>query len=374
MWAHAGRLAALVRSGRCESVTRRSAGTAGAGGGDADLLEQVASFDSLLAAFARAFRGNRRNIEACRFHLELEPCLLRLRRELLTGRYAPRPYRYFYIRHPKRRLISVASFRDRVVHHALVHALEPRFEAAFIRHSYACRKGGGTLRALRKAQQWARAFPFVLKTDVLDYFASVDHAVLLELLGRHVADGRVLQLCERIIANARLPTLPGDARRGLPIGNLTSQVWANVYLDPLDHFVRDELGASAYVRYLDDILVFGHSKARLWRVLAKMRAFLQHRLRLQTKDEATSVAPCSEGIAFLGWRVFPGVLRLGRAGAVRLGRGLRSIHRLHREGRVTGQEARERLTSLVAYARQGAAHSLVASISAGLAEPPAWMP
>lgn len=341
------------------------------GGG---LLEQVASLEALLAAFGRAFRGNRRTPEACFFHLELEPRLLALRRQLLAGRYFPKPYRYFYIRHPKRRLISVASFRDRVVHHALVHGIEPRFEAAFIRHSYACRKGAGTLRALRKAQQWARVFPFVLRTDVLDYFASVDHRVLVELLGRQIHDPRVLQLCERIVSNAQLPVLPQGARQGLPIGNLTSQFWANVYLDPLDHFVRDQLGASAYLRYMDDVLVFGHSKARLWRVLAELRRFLRSRLLLETKESATSVAPCTEGISFLGWRVFPTVLRLGRAGAVRLARGLRSLHRLHREGHVTGGEARERVTSLVAYARQGAAHRLVASISECLAEPPAWMP
>ena len=277
-------------------------------GGDA--WEQVVGFGPLVAAFGRAFRGNRRNPEACRFHLELarishhhllrraiaaqlrgllpalssthrkcacgelrsevredacshpprdgvgEKCrlvarLLALSAELRSLEYAPAPYRFFRIRQPKRRLISVASFRDRVVHHTLVGALEPRFEPRFIRHSYACRGGKGTYRALRQAQRWCRRFPYYLKTDVDDYFATIDHMVLSRLLARVTSDRRVRWLCRRVMDNARLPTVPPGERRGLPIGNLTSQFWANVYLDPLDHFVRDDLHQGAYMRYIN---------------------------------------------------------------------------------------------------------------------------
>ena len=215
-----------------------------------DTWERVVGFGPLLAAFGRAFRGNRRNPAACRFHLDLEPQLLALSAELRQQRYVPDPYRFFSIRRPKRRLISVASFRDRVVHHALVGALEPCFEPRFIRHSYACRRGKGTHLALEQVQRWCRRFPYYLKTDVDDYFASIDHGVLHDRLARVINDRRVLRLCRRVIGNARLPTVPPGVHWGLPIGNLTSQFWANVYLDPLDHFVRDGLRQGAYLRYM----------------------------------------------------------------------------------------------------------------------------
>ncbi len=174
------------------------------------LWQQIARPGPLRAAFRRAFRGNRRNPEACRFHLELEPSILALCDDLEHRRYAPAPYRFFHIRRPKRRLISVASFRDRVVHHALVAALEPLFEPRFIRHSYACRRGKGTHRALKQARRWARAFPYYLKTDVDNYFACIDHEVLLDLLAV-VVETIVGKRGTEIVrsANRRLDTLRG---------------------------------------------------------------------------------------------------------------------------------------------------------------------
>jgi len=334
----------------------------------------VVGFHPLLRAFRRAFRGNRKNPVACRFHLELEQRLLALSSELRQQTYAPDPYRYFWIRHPKRRLISVASFRDRVVHHALVAALEPLFERRFIRHSYACRRGKGTHRALRQARRWSARFAFCLKTDIDSYFASIRHEKLLRAIGVEVTDPRVLRLCSRIIGNARLPTVPPGEARGLPIGNLTSQFWANVYLDPLDHLVRDGLGQGAYLRYMDDILVFDHGKARLWQTLADLRSVAGRNLGLRIKDAATRIAPTRDGVSFLGMRVFPALVRLDHASARRLARAVRRAHRGHEQGRITDTEAAAILQSVTAHASHAASRGFLRGVLARLDPADPWQP
>ena len=338
------------------------------------LWEQVVGFHPLRRAFRRAFRGNRKNPAACSFHLELEPRLLALSAELRQETYVPDPYRYFWIRHPKRRLISVASFRDRVVHHALVAALEPLFERRFIRHSYACRRGKGTHRALRQARRWSGRFPYCLKTDIDSYFASIRHETLLRAIASEVADLRVLRLCARIVGNARLPTVPPGEARGLPIGNLTSQFWANVYLDPLDHRVRDGLHQGAYLRYMDDILVFDHDKARLWQTLADLRSVAGRELGLRIKDTATRVAPTRDGVSFLGMRVFPAMVRLDHASARRLARAVRRAHRWHDKGLITDTEAAAILQSVTAHSRHAASRAFVRGVLARVDPPAAWRP
>ncbi len=207
-----------------------------------------------------------------------ESNLLRLQRELIEGTYETGEYRHFFIREPKPRKISAAPFRDRVVHHAIVQMLEPIFERRFIHDSYACRRGKGTHRALDRAQKYLRKYDYYLKTDIVRFFPNVDHAVLVGLLGRTIRDIRLMQLIRHIIASgegvlrdqASSGYFPGDdlfallRPRGLPIGNLTSQFFANVLLDPIDHFVKEELRQPGYVRYADDLVLFSDSKAGLW--------------------------------------------------------------------------------------------------------------
>jgi len=333
------------------------------------LWERVVGFGGLLRAFRRAFRGNRRNPAACRLHLELEPRLLALSSQLRQETYTPEPYRYFWIRHPKRRLISVASFRDRVVHHALVGALEPLFERRFIRHSYACRRGKGTHRALRQARRWCARFPYCLKTDIDSYFASIRHESLLRAIASEVTDPLVLRLCRRIIGNARLPTVPPGEARGLPIGNLTSQFWANVYLDPLDHHVRDARGMGAYLRYMDDILIFDHRKERLWQALSDLRGLAGAGLGLRVKDSATRVAPTRDGVSFLGMRVYPAMVRLDHSSARRLARAVRDARRRHDQGLISHADAATVLQSAAAHAGHAASRSFLRGVLARVDRP-----
>jgi len=210
-----------------------------------NLWPQVASFENLLLAAQAALRGKRKRPDVARFLVDLEPELLSLRRELLEGAYHPGAYRSFTVREPKPRLISAAPFRDRVVHHALTRVLDPIFEKRFAPNSYACRKGFGTHRAIRRAKQGCEDSPFVLKCDVVKYFPSIDHEILKGLLARVIKCRPTLELASNIIdhSNPQVESIayfPGDdlftpfeRRRGLPLGNQTSQFFANVYLNPL---------------------------------------------------------------------------------------------------------------------------------------------
>lgn len=204
---------------------------------------------------------------------ELEHEVVALHHELRSGRYRPGPYHYFEIHEPKPRIVACAPFRDRVVHHAIVRVLEPLFEPRFIEDSYACRKARGVHAALRRAAGFTRGFAFALECDVRRYFASIDHEILLEQVARVVADARLLALLRQIVgshADGEAPDWRGPGlfdgrfrRHGLPIGNLTSQFLANVYLSPLDHFVKHALRARGYVRYMDDFLLFANDRATL---------------------------------------------------------------------------------------------------------------
>jgi retron-type reverse transcriptase len=236
------------------------------------LFEQVCSFENLHAAAYAALRGKRGKKPAAAFFANLEEELVALRFELLDGTYRHGDYHYFQIHEPKERRVAAAPFRDRVVHHAIVRVVEPLFEARFIEDSFACRKGKGTHAGMRRAAQLARKYPYALKCDIRKYFANIDHEILSNQLARVIGDQCLLDLMNGILAShsegSRM--IWGDdlfsvrrIGRGLPIGNLTSQFWANVYLNALDHFVKHELRCKGYIRYMDDFLLFSHNKVRL---------------------------------------------------------------------------------------------------------------
>ncbi len=215
------------------------------------LYSQVYSFENLWLAYRKARRGKRKKASVADFEYGLEDELLQLQAELESETWQPGPYRSFYIHEPKRRLISAAPFRDRVVHHTLCNVIEPLWERRFIFDSYANRRGKGTHRAIVRCSQFAHRYRYVLQCDVRQFFPSIDHEILLATLVRVIQDEKVLNLAERIICSGAgvlsevyaMQWFPGDdllaqlRPRGLPIGNLTSQFWANVYLNSFDHFV-----------------------------------------------------------------------------------------------------------------------------------------
>jgi RNA-directed DNA polymerase len=300
------------------------------------VYERLCSWDNLLLAYRRAAKGKRGRPAAAAFEHRLEDQLLDLQGELRSRTYRPGAYHSFFIHEPKRRLISAAPFRDRVVHHALCNVTEPLFERTFIADSYANRAGKGTHRALDRLQRLARRFPYALQGDVRQFFPSIDHAVLRETIARTLSDPGVLWLVDQILDSGagvlgdvyEMTWFAGDdlfaalRHRGLPIGNLTSQLWANVYLGPFDHFVKRELRCEGYVRYVDDLVLLAHDKATLWRWRdALVERLARLRLRLHA---GAHPRPVTEGMPFLGFVVRPGERRLKGRKVVHFGRRLRA--------------------------------------------------
>jgi retron-type reverse transcriptase len=262
------------------------------------MYDELCSWGNLVHAFRRASKGKRGSPGVAAFEHRLGDELATLREDLLARTYRTRGYTHFLIHEPKRRLISAAAFRDRVVHHALCLQIEPLFEPRFFAHSYANRVGRGTHRALDRAQFLARHHRFVLQCDVRQFFPSLDHALLRQELERRVSDEHVLALVDLILSSGELifadahdvQFFEGDdllaalRPRGLPIGNLTSQFWANVYMNPFDHFVARTLRCPGFVRYVDDMLLFGDDKAEMCR----WRAAVVDRLGGPRNEEAPS--------------------------------------------------------------------------------------
>lgn len=329
-----------------------------------DLYESICSFENLRAAAYRARRGKRFRTDVMAFQYDLEEQILLLREELLSRTYVPGPYRAFRIRDPKPRLISAAPYRDRVVHHALCRVIEPLFERSFIHDSYANRIGKGTHRALDRCTCLARRYRFALKCDIEKYFASIDHEILLSLIRRKIKCPGTLWLVERIVGNSNpqdeiIRFFPGDTlftpyerRRGIPIGNLTSQFFANIYLDGFDHFVKETLRRRAYLRFADDFLLFGDESATLHGLLRPMQSYLDG-LRLRLHPTKCHVFRVERGIPFLGWQVFPDHRRVRRRTGVRFRRRLRKLQDDHAAGRIGFPEVTASIMSWLGHLKHG---------------------
>ncbi|MEO1699880.1 MAG: reverse transcriptase/maturase family protein [Planctomycetota bacterium] len=264
------------------------------------LWNDVVRFQSLENATLRAARGKRHRPAVARYLFERETRLITLQERLRRSTWRPSPPVVFEIHDPKRRTISAPPFEDRVVHQALIGAIEEALERPMIGGSYACRRGKGTHRAIDHAQRLLRRNEWCLKLDVAKFFASLQHGVVLDTLTRRIKDQRVLALARVTVEEE--PSC--QASRGLPIGALTSQWFANCVLDRLDHVALEGLGARGYVRYMDDILVFGASKNELIDKERELTGFLESRLELSFKERARRLAPTSTGVPFLGWTLY----------------------------------------------------------------------
>lgn len=340
------------------------------------LYPQVCAYENLYAAFHAARKnGKRQKAQVAAFEYHLENELARLQKELTSKTYHPGAYHNFYVYERKRRKISAAPFRDRVVHHALCRVIQPIFDARMIHDSYACRLGKGTHRALDRAQHFSRAHPYALQCDVAQFFPSIDHAILRGMLARYLADDDVLWLIDQVLASGanvlteeyEMQYFPGDdlfavnRPRGLPIGNLTSQFWANVYLNELDYFVKHELHCTAYVRYADDFILFGDTKPTLHEWRQRIIEFLET-IRLRLHEERASVFPTRDGLTFLGFRVFHDHRRLRNDNARLFARRLREMNQAYARHEITLDKMTERVKSWIAHARHGNTYRLRARI------------
>ena len=311
-----------------------------------NLWPALTSFDNLYQAYRKAIRGKRERPDVARFMFNAESELFTLQHELCHKTYRPGAYHTFYIYEGKQRLISAAPFRDRVVHHALCNVLEPIFEPRFISDLYSNRKGKGQHQAVRRAQQFSRRFPYILKCDIKKYFPTIDHECLKAFLRRKIKCRETLWLADMIIdcSNPQINVCdyfpedhlftPFQRRKGLPIGNQTSQFFANVYLDPLDHFIKEQLHIKGYVRYVDDFLLFADTKARLWQWNKAVITFLEQ-LRLCLKPHGTILYRVKDSFPFLGYRVLPEVILMQRKTILRFRHNVKTTRRKWRERRTT---------------------------------------
>jgi RNA-directed DNA polymerase len=310
-----------------------------------NLFEQIAAWDNLRLAVASALRGKRGRPDARQFVGQLDTQLRIMREQLLSGTVPLGQCRQFVIHDPKERVITAPCFRERVLHHAVMNVCEPHFDRWLIDDTFACRRGKGRIAALLRARQFAHRFPFFLKLDIRKYFDSVSHEQLLARLHRRFKDDRLLELLERIVRSFR-----GATGRGLPIGSLTSQHFANFYLGWFDRVVKEQWRVPGYVRYMDDMIVWGHSTSAVRIAWRDSQAFLHDELALDLK--ATPYLNRSrQGVDFLGCRVYPHHLALNRSSRTRFRRKLRALEEQYLQGRIGESQLQQQATSLIAFTR-----------------------
>lgn len=340
-----------------------------------NLYEQVCNPLNIWWAYKAAARGKRYTPAVACFDYDLEKNLLEIEHDLKNEIYELGGYHSFEINKPKRRLVNAAPFHDRVVHHALMNVIEPFFERQFIFDSYANRKFKGTHAALDRCTYYLRRYAYVMHLDVRQFFPSVDHEILVSILSRTIGDERVMNLIRKIIASGNgvqageydMVYFPTDdlfalsRPRGLPIGNLTSQHWANVYLNELDQYAKRVLKCRAYIRYVDDVVIFDEEKERLNQWRSEIVRHLQT-LRLTIHEESAQPRPSHTGVSFLGFQVFPDHRRLKPANGHAFQRRLKHMLYLFRNGGLSQRDFSNELVSWVNHADSGDTWNLRKSI------------
>lgn len=271
------------------------------------MFDKICSFENLHRAYLGARKCKRNRSEILKFNYHLEENLLKLQQELLSQTYQHGGYRQFIICDSKKRRIKAAPFKDRVIHHALCNIIEPIFDKGFIFDSYACRGGKGTHRALKRLQRFLKSISesprkqegeriYALKGDISKYFDNINHKILLEMIKKKITDQKVVWLTDKIADSSH-----EKPQTGIPIGNLTSQLFANIYLNELDKFVKHNLRVKYYLRYMDDFLILSYNKRKLRAIKLKIQKFLKNKLLLELHSKKVDISPAEKGIDFLGY-------------------------------------------------------------------------
>jgi RNA-directed DNA polymerase len=305
-------------------------------------MEEVASWLTLTEAFAKAARGRRQTREVLEFERRFDDEIWSLRESILDGSIVDEPIRQFFILDPKLRRIRAPSFRSRVFHHALMAQVGPALDGQLIDDTFACRRGKGSLAAVKRAQHFSRRFPWFVKMDIRSYFDSIDHGILRGQLRRRLKPGPALDLCDGIIDKGSIE--PG---RGLPIGFLTSQYFANSYLAPIDRLIANDPRARGLVRYMDDIVAWTTTKDDALALLKDVVTTAGQELGLSVKKNVI-VQHTGRGLPFCGFRIFPGMIRLGdrRKKLFRVRR--RYFENAYSDGRIDAAELCRRIEHVLA--------------------------
>ena len=305
------------------------------------LFDEVVEYGNIRLAFLKALRGNRSSLSAINFCNSIDNNLASIRHKLQTLNCEWGNYHSFLITDPKLRVISTAPFEQRIMHHAIMNILEPIIEKSIIYHSYACRKGKGTHAAVRYAFNQCKSEQFFLKLDIRKYFDSIDHATLKTQLRRQIKDARVIFLLDGIIDSYQ--TFPG---KGVPIGNLTSQFFANMYLSCLDHYILEKLHPAAYCRYMDDFVLWASSSVKLKNMLIQINNFAGDNLSLSLKQPVFGKS--ASGLPFLGFLIKEKGVYLLQKSKRRVTERMSEIDALLYHNNITEEKAAERARSVLA--------------------------
>lgn len=306
-----------------------------------NLFERVAESENLLEAFHATQRGKADRLEVRRFRAALHSNIERIRCELLSGAFQFGDYRHFTVHDPKTRCIQSAPFAQRVVHHAIINIAGPVLERRFIFDTYACRKGKGQHAALKRAADFAGKYPFYLKMDIRKFYNSIDHRIMLNLLARRIKDRQVLELFESLVESYTI-----ERGKGLPIGNLTSQYFGNVYLDEFDHWMKETKRVRPYLRYMDDMLCFG-SLEEMNALRNESETWLREHLALSINHHG-EINRCSKGVPVVGFVIHPQGIRLSQRSEHRFRTKFRNLEKEYERKRVDELELQRRSASLVA--------------------------
>ncbi len=265
--------------------------------------EDIISIKNLFDAWAEFQRGKIKKNDVCEFALNLSKNILLLHDDLKNMKYVHGGYVEFKINDPKPRDISKAIVRDRLLHHAIYRILYPYFDKKFIFDSYSCRKFKGTHRAITRFKEFSNRgsmgytkTAWILKCDIRKFFASIDQNILLLILKKHIADEKIIWLLERIISSFHTTRIGV----GLPLGNLTSQLFVNIYMNEFDQFMKRELKVKYYIRYADDFVIFSQDKEYLENILLEIGIFLNEKLHLNLHPNKVFIQTLSSGVDFLG--------------------------------------------------------------------------
>ncbi|HPO15650.1 MAG TPA: reverse transcriptase/maturase family protein [Candidatus Hydrogenedentes bacterium] len=312
-----------------------------------NLIDRIADANNLRLAFFKACRGKRGKSEVIRFAENLDTELKHLREEMIVGEVRWGGYHAFRVCDPKPRVIHAAPFRARVAHHAIINICEPVFEAYQIFDSYACRDKKGLDKALSRAIAFSRRGDWFIQMDVRKYFDTIDHDVLMKLLKKRFKDPVVLQLFHAILHTYE--TMPG---KGIPIGNLTSQFFANHYLAVFDHYIKEILLCKRYLRYMDDFVIWHEEKNEIIGICEKIIEFLHECLELELKPVQINL--CTRGMTFLGYRIFPNQARLARRSRDRFRRKASQYMQMREAGIWDDEELARHMEPLLSFVVRGA--------------------
>ncbi len=334
------------------------------------LFEKLISIENLQNAYWKARKHKSNSPAIIKFEKHWQLHLAKLHKELKTRTYKPAPLKSFILRDPKTRTICVSEFKDRIAHHALVNTLQPIFEPRFIYDSYASRKNKGTFPALKRFYIFlkkvtkngkqihnsrnANDIPgFALKSDIKHYFKTVDHKILLNIISKRIKDNRVLWLTKIILDNHN-PKIHG---KGMPLGNWTSQFLANVYLNELDQYIKHELKAKYYLRYVDDFVILHQNKNVLIKYEKQIKTFL-HTLKLKLHPDKCKIISLKRGISFLGFKCFYHYKLVRQRNIRKIHNKLKEMTKLFKSGKIEKETIQETLQGWNAYVKQGNTYKL----------------